>query len=508
MTIGRGASPTPPRRALRCPRPVPRVIRGRCPHPAVIGRLSSSRRRTGVTTCGGRGGQEAQTASGGSRKRSGGSRPTASGPTTREARRRAALPRANGVFVRGKAEPVPFAAKPFRRRVVACTRCSPRGRSPSVCFLRWPPHLLGRPPRRPPRRGTRGRRIGRWSAFPEGQPLEDECGPSQEAVTPGSRGRRPQDGAASSALQRPPPLGDLAARRYLQEVRRRSIRTPASRPSGSGWEISPRRPADSAVNALEAFGCGGSREGEAALRSPHLLRRSLEYCRNTCPPPVCLLAPPAQRDFAAFCRAMSAPASRPAPPLRSLAGEIDRLEDEILAAYRPPASIDHHRDFILANSALKEARELDAAGLRYGALLRYLQAAQRFAPVRKAPVALKDRPSRQRLAGIDARLSSGRFDDLGGIFLEPRATNEGARSESRAGRVIARTSCPDTCGARARPPAAADARPAARAPPLPTPETSPIRQVCWHRGSFRSSGAGRVSCPRTTATRSSRRSSA
>ena len=52
-----------------------------------------------------------------------------------------------------------------------------------------------------------------------------------------------------------------------------------------------------------------------------------------------------------------------------LSGELDALEGELLVAYRPPASIDRHREFIAASAAIKEARELDAAGLRYGALL-------------------------------------------------------------------------------------------------------------------------------------------
>ena len=199
--------------------------------------------------------------------------------------------------------------------------------------------------------------------------------------------------------------------------------------------------------------------GEAALPQVRIFYdASLEYGRNTMPDAGLFYigSAQAQREFAAFCRAMSAPASRPAPPLRSLAGEIDRLEGEILAAYRPPASIDHHRDFILANSALKEARELDAAGLRYGALLRYLQAAQRFAPCGRRRRRSEDRSLTQRLDGIDARLTSGRFDDsVGRIFLEA-ARRRGARA-ARAGiprrpRSSRRTCFPDT-SRRSSPPA-------------------------------------------------------
>jgi hypothetical protein len=85
----------------------------------------------------------------------------------------------------------------------------------------------------------------------------------------------------------------------------------------------------------------------------------------------------AHRDMEAFCRSISTRGGPPAPPLRSLEPELDALETELLALYRPPVSIDRHGDFISASATLKEARELDAAGLRYGALLRLLLAAQR-----------------------------------------------------------------------------------------------------------------------------------
>jgi hypothetical protein len=123
----------------------------------------------------------------------------------------------------------------------------------------------------------------------------------------------------------------------------------------------------------------------------------------------------------------------PAPPLRSLEPELAALETEILAAYRPPASIDRHVDFIRASSAVKEARELDALGLRYGALLRYLQGVQRFAPVRAGVTAhgaaradaaaagpAPDTSAFERqLAEYDARLRATQRDhSIGRLFLE------------------------------------------------------------------------------------------
>ncbi len=143
---------------------------------------------------------------------------------------------------------------------------------------------------------------------------------------------------------------------------------------------------------------------------------SLEYGRNTMPDQglYYLAGAQAQRDLTAFYRTLSAPTARHAPPVRPLHAELDALETELLAAYRPPASIDKHGQFIGVSSTLKEARELDAAGLHYGALLRYLQAARQFAALRGASPLATD-----ALAGLDARLSAGGIDhSLGRLFLE------------------------------------------------------------------------------------------
>jgi hypothetical protein len=68
---------------------------------------------------------------------------------------------------------------------------------------------------------------------------------------------------------------------------------------------------------------------------------------------------------------------------------------------------------------LKEARELDAAGLRFGAMLRYLQAAQRLVTLRPSPSSLDAEALSKRLKEWDARLSSGGIDhSLGRLFLE------------------------------------------------------------------------------------------
>jgi hypothetical protein len=147
---------------------------------------------------------------------------------------------------------------------------------------------------------------------------------------------------------------------------------------------------------------------------------SLEYGRNTMPDQglYYLASAQAQRDLIAFYRTLSEPTSRHAPPVRPLHAELDALETELLAAYRPPASLDKHGQFIGASSGLKEARELEAAGLRYGALLRYLQVARQLSAIHGTS-ALGAEALARRLRELDARLSAGGVDhSLGRLFLE------------------------------------------------------------------------------------------
>lgn len=127
----------------------------------------------------------------------------------------------------------------------------------------------------------------------------------------------------------------------------------------------------------------------------------------------------AHRDTVTWYRGLGMRTERRPPPLRPLVAEIDALEADILKAYRPPASIDRHGEFINANATLKEARELDAAGQRYGALLKYLQAAQRIAPLREALPALEADAVAKQLTEFDRRLAAGNVDhSIGRLFLE------------------------------------------------------------------------------------------
>jgi hypothetical protein len=182
--------------------------------------------------------------------------------------------------------------------------------------------------------------------------------------------------------------------------------------------------------------------GEAVLPQVRVYyEASLEYGRNTMPDAglFYLGSALAQRDFARFCRTLPLPASPgKAPPVRAIGAEIEALERELLSAYRPPASIDDHTTFIRASATLKEARELNAAGLRYGALLRYLQASVRMAPLRIAAIAPKPEDLGSRTRALAQRLSTGDVDhSLGRLFLE-MAASEPALSDTIVADVLPR----------------------------------------------------------------------
>jgi hypothetical protein len=184
--------------------------------------------------------------------------------------------------------------------------------------------------------------------------------------------------------------------------------------------------------------------GEAAVPQVRAYyRASLEYARSTMPQNGYSYLGTAQalQQLVAFCRTLapSFPARRQ-PELRTLGAELDGLDAEVVAAYRPPAALRRHDDFIYVGSLLKEARELDAAGLRYGALLRYLQATFAMRPLRPAAPPPDARALSARLRELDARLAASRLDDsIGRLYLETAQAylDGGAASGSGAGAASA-----------------------------------------------------------------------
>lgn len=219
---------------------------------------------------------------------------------------------------------------------------------------------------------------------------------------------------------------DLEASKYLGSL------SPAERDSEAAFEEAWKRTGQEltkslgapSAKALDGVTPAAVRAvGEASVPAVRVFYdASLEYERNTMPEVgyYYLGVARAQRDLGALCRTLSTPSSVRPPPLRRLETELDALEGELLSAYRPPASIDRHRDFITASSTLKEARELDAAGLAYGAMLRYLQAVLRVAPLTGKVPELTAVEAKARLAQLRPRLTEagGVDQSIGRIFLE------------------------------------------------------------------------------------------
>jgi hypothetical protein len=126
-----------------------------------------------------------------------------------------------------------------------------------------------------------------------------------------------------------------------------------------------------------------------------------------------------QKDFVRFCAAPSRGGSGRQPALRSIAPEIEALEGELLALYRRPPRSTGTREFITSSVDAQGGLRARRLGLRYGALVRYLQAALRVDALRTPPPALEGPALTSRLAELEKKLDAGgRDDSIGRIFLE------------------------------------------------------------------------------------------
>jgi hypothetical protein len=230
-------------------------------------------------------------------------------------------------------------------------------------------------------------------------------------------------GAALYALERP---GEERAQlpAFEAEWKRMgsTLRDVVSQEGDSQDLASGVRPA--LVRALAELSMSQAREAYAA---------SLEYGRNTEPQYglYYLGAAQAHRKFLDVARALPPSPTLRAPAVRGLKAEIEALQGDLLAAYQPPAAIARHSEFIVASAALKEARELDAAGRRHAALLRYLQAAQRVAALRASTGTSSGDEVRRRLAESAARFDREVDHSVGRFFVE-RAQSALAASPGEA----------------------------------------------------------------------------
>lgn len=148
----------------------------------------------------------------------------------------------------------------------------------------------------------------------------------------------------------------------------------------------------------------------------------------------------AQSEFARFCYSLDLPSEGLQFAAHSVRPQIERLQDEINAAFVPPRSIERHRDFILLNSTLKVAGELDAGKLYAGALYLYLSAVQQLARINAAAQTPAAQQFQQRIADAGKRLGAAKRDDsIARLFLQRAeflATEKENDSQTKAAVII------------------------------------------------------------------------
>ncbi|MEP7342876.1 MAG: hypothetical protein ABI977_34425 [Acidobacteriota bacterium] len=128
----------------------------------------------------------------------------------------------------------------------------------------------------------------------------------------------------------------------------------------------------------------------------------------------------ANYDFAAFCQSLRFNNPKTALRLRSLEPELNKLEAEILQAYKQADVAKQQASYNRINSTLKMASELNKEKRFSGALLQYLQVSLLFWTISEPPVEAQplDRLKKQ-VEAMRAQLSSGKADhSIGLLFLE------------------------------------------------------------------------------------------
>lgn len=276
--------------------------------------------------------------------------------------------------------------------------------------------------------------IDRLSAILKAAPADDDFWKQIQGGPGAMLGRAGQalaDGRRNLALQR---LGfarsDIAAAAWTMarpEKERTDVAAfeSAWEQVGRDHEREFRMPAAAAFDGVRPALVRGLAEA-AAAQAGTLYRAGLDYGRSTEPLYGLFYAGNgvAQVEYAAFLRGLSDPRAPAPPALRSFGPELEALDDQLLRAYRPPVSIDRHGEFITAHASLKEAHELDAAGLRYGALVRLLDATMRAGLLASAPDAPVPDDLAQRLAPFEKKLNAqGRDHSIGRAYLEGAQAN-------------------------------------------------------------------------------------
>lgn len=149
----------------------------------------------------------------------------------------------------------------------------------------------------------------------------------------------------------------------------------------------------------------------------------------------------AQLQLADLCSIESGDSRLPPPQLRVPAAEAVRLDREIATAYeRPGAAIELHKKFIGLNASAKELRELNEAGLIFGALHAYLDVTRQLAEL-DAETPADGAALRREAAEIALGLKREALDHgIALAFLEPAiatlATDQPEPADLTSARVV------------------------------------------------------------------------
>jgi hypothetical protein len=119
-----------------------------------------------------------------------------------------------------------------------------------------------------------------------------------------------------------------------------------------------------------------------------------------------------QAEFADFCANLGQGRAGQPPPFRSLAPELQALQEKTNAAFVPPQSIEKHSAFIGLNSAIKLAKELDEAKLYPAALYQYLDAVRQYGTLNAHPPGASAQEAlRAKIAAERRRIAGSKRDD-------------------------------------------------------------------------------------------------
>ena len=139
-----------------------------------------------------------------------------------------------------------------------------------------------------------------------------------------------------------------------------------------------------------------------------------------------------QLAVALFLSRLTSDSTRRVVPIPGLAGPVARVENDIVDAYARPGSTAQHTNFIVANSSLKLAKELDLHGLRLGSLATLLRSLLYLSlATLPVPAADQDLALAAMAEEIEKRFAASKRDDSIGEALLEKARI--AMDKSRAG---------------------------------------------------------------------------